>query len=110
MEQLIDFLYDMFPHDVIVEPCTGSNVMGERTYGDPVTWKAMCKGEHKLVRTLSGGEVVSTVTVVFAGNPGASVQDRFTLPSTFRLTRPDAVSVMTASDENGTHHQRAFFL
>ena len=92
---------DLMPDTVTLEPWTGQDGYGEPTYGDPVTYPARVVGKTRLVRTVSGEEKVSTVTVYLGAVPGASPQDRVTLPSRFVPQQPIILAIERIPDETG---------
>lgn len=94
---------DLCPHSVTIEPFSGLDQYGAKTYGAGITYQARVQGKVRMVKTLTGEEKVSMVTVYLAaGTVGA--QDRITLPSPFSPTQPDILDVQHVSDENGQHH------
>ena len=97
-----DFL-DMCPHTVTVEPFSSLDQYGAKTYGTAVTHRARVQGKTQMVRTLTGEETVSTVTVYLAAST-VGVKDRITLPSPFTPTQPAILNVQRVSDESGQHH------
>lgn len=107
-----DELLDMFPHEIIVETSGGTDVLGAPIlpFGTPTTRKGRVSGQHKTVRDKQGIEVLSTVNVAFAGTWGLTVDDRYTLPSGFSPQQPKPLSVKQASDGDGAHHERVFFV
>jgi len=44
-----------------------------------------------------------------AGVPGATVNDRFTLPARFSPLQPLPLAVEHVPDENGPHHEVVYF-
>lgn len=109
MKSIIKALRKLFPHTIGVEPFVSSNISGDATYGASVDRKGRVKGQHIIVRDDQGREIVSTVNIVFAGAFDITAKDRFTLPASFTPQTPVAISVSTAADENGPHHDRVFF-
>jgi hypothetical protein len=94
---------DMCPHTVTVEPFVSLDQYGAKTYGAAVTRRARVQGKTRMVRTMTGEESVSHITVYLA--PGTiGVQDRITLPSPFTPTQPDILDVQYVSDDAGQHH------
>ena len=62
-----------------------------------------------MVRDINGKDTVSKVHIVFNGHFGFNLKDEFTLPPEFDTTKPRAIAIQEASDENGRHHQTVFF-
>lgn len=118
-QQLIADLADLFPEAVLVEPCTGEDALGARTYGTAVSRACRITQRVQRVNDMSGQERVSHLNILLAGDFGYTVKDRYTLPARFAPSsaevsdvtkrQPVAVSVAYASDENGPHHQRIYF-
>lgn len=94
---------DMMPHTITVEPFVSEDMYGKYTYGAPATHQARCQGKNRMVRTATGEEVASTVTV-YVGLIGMNVKDRITLPATFHPTQPPILALGQVSDESGSHH------
>lgn len=109
MDSIVNDLLEFFPDNITIETFVSSDGMGARTYGPGVIWKGRVKGQHKLVRDTDGVDQMSTVNVVFAGAPGCSAKDRFTLPARFVPQQPKAISIDSSTDENGPHHERVYF-
>ena len=125
-DPLIPLLLDFFPDTIIVEPFTGNNRYGVKTYGAPLgtggVIRARITGKVQTVEGDDGQEHVSRVNALLAGAYGVTAQDRFTLPVRFstdknastpedqlRARQPTALSVAQVSDENGPHHERVYF-
>jgi len=107
---IIPDLLDFFPDVVLVEPFLGKTTLSSSTYGTVVSHPAKVQGRHTKVRTSDGTEQVSSVNVLFAGVFGVQVRDRFTLPTRFSPTQPTPLAVSRATDENGAHHERVYFV
>ena len=97
-------LRDLFGQTVTIAPWRRQNANGEGVFGDPVPWPVQISGVNKMVRNLSGQEVVASLKLVLFGAPIVSPKDRVTLPSGYLLLSPPILSVQVTSDENGPHH------
>jgi hypothetical protein len=93
---------DLCPHTITVEPFASVDLYGSYSYGAPATYRARVQGKNRMVRTVSGEEVVSTVTVYLQETVGP--KDRITLPAIFAPTQPKILDVARVSDESGSHH------
>jgi hypothetical protein len=93
----------MCPHSVTVEPFSSVDDYGAYSYGAAVTYQARVQGRNRMVRSVTGEEVLSTVQVYL---PHATItpKDRITLPATFQPTQPKVLDVQKVSDESGQHH------
>jgi hypothetical protein len=103
---MIDEFLDFLIQTVTIEPYLGQDAYGKATYGDPVEIQARVVGKHRLVRTVTGDEKVSTVTVYLGEVRGVTVRDRITLPAPFVPSQPLILAVETTPDELGIHHER----
>lgn len=105
----------MFPDSMTVEPYTGSDVEGTKTYGPPFTVICRIGGRTKTVADSDGRERVSSVQATVPGAYGLQTNDRYTLPARFSVNpsdptdlvarQPEALGVDQLSDENGPHHE-----
>lgn len=123
MDLLAELLAEgMFPDDLIIEPCTGSDAYGNKTYGAAYTIEARIVGRIKIIVDSDGRESVSHVQATIAGAPGTKADDRFTLPVRFSANpsetdptkalaarQPTALAVDHLSDEFGPHHEIIHF-
>lgn len=64
---------------VTVEPVTGWDQYGQKTYGAAVSYRARVSGKRRLVRSDKGDLVVSSHQVYFATTPAITPHDRITL-------------------------------
>lgn len=62
--------------------------------------------KNRMVRTVSGDEVVSRSHFYFHGTPGLEPEDKVTLPDG---TSPPILSVESYPDDHGSHHEVAYF-
>jgi hypothetical protein len=108
-KSIVKQLKKLFKDDLVVYPYLSADGITGPTYGTPETYKARIIGKHKVVRSLSGKEEVSTVEVWIAGTPDLSHLDKFELPSRFTPGDPVCLSIMNVSDENGPHHVKVYF-
>jgi hypothetical protein len=112
-------LVSMAPDTVTVEPCTGTDVYGTVSYGDPASYRTRCIGRNRVVFDQDGKERLSGATVVFFGEYGLTVYDRYTLPLRFsaepndpdnlEARQPQCLAVDRETDENGAHHTTVYF-
>jgi hypothetical protein len=113
-------LADLMPDTVIIEQPLTFDLDGEPlTYSAPVNAPARVVGKQQLVRALDGVEHMSATEATLGGVYGLTLQTRVTLPVRFsrlpaqpgnlaaRQFQPMAVEQL--SDENGPHHEKAFF-
>ncbi len=106
---ILNQIKKLYADTILVEPYISSDLLGVRTYGSSVPYKARIKGQHILVKDASGKEVMSTVQAWPDATTGITVRDRFTLPSRFSPQTPECIDVPYLSDENGAHHIKLFF-
>jgi len=92
---------DLMADTITLEPCTGADAFGAKTYGAATAWPACIEGKVRRVSNAQGQEQTSMVTVYVGGAPGAVPQDRVTLPARFPVTQPPLIAVGKLSDENG---------
>lgn len=100
---LFDAFSDCCPHTVTIEPFASLDQYGTKTYGSSVTHRARVQGKIRMVRSVTGEEVVSHITV-YMGPVTVGAQDRITLPSPFLPAQPAILDVQHVSDESGQHH------
>jgi hypothetical protein len=93
---------DLMRDVVILEPFAGLDGYGEATYGAARTIRARVVGRQRLIRTVTGEERLSAVTVYLAEAVGAGPQDRVTLPAAFQPTQPPLLAVARWPDETGS--------
>jgi hypothetical protein len=99
--QFITDLLELMPHEVTLQP-TVQDFKGARSLtGSAQTVPAHVVGQHKVVRTASGQEKVSTVHAILGGVFGATIWHKYTLPSAFAPVVPPALSVETYTEEDG---------
>lgn len=108
-DPILNDLDELFADIITIEPYTGSDSMGDPTYGSATTWKAKVRSHNMLVRDPGGREVISTVSVNIKGCPNLSIFDKVTLPADFTPRTPDIISIEKHRDENGPHHEKVFF-
>jgi hypothetical protein len=106
---IIPDLIDFFPDAVVVEPYVSSNGKGAKTYGTGVSISCHITQRIRKVSMPDGTETVSSVQVTLAGAFGIKTKDRFTLPERFEQRRPVCLAVKVATDEDGPHHETAYF-
>lgn len=120
MDILAELLAEgMFPDKITIEPTTGSDAYGTKTYGASYIVDARIVGRVKIVADQDGKESVSSVQATLAGSFNVSAADRFTLPARFSSNptdpdeiiarQPQALAVDQTSDENGPHHEVVYF-
>lgn len=112
-------LLDLAPDTVIVEPHTNVDEYGAVTYGTPASYRTRVIGRTKMVLDPDGQEQLSGATVVFFGEYGFSLLDRFTLPARFSMNQqdpsdlpsrqPKPLNIDRETDENGAHHTTVYF-
>ncbi len=106
---LNDDLAEMFTDTVAIERFIQTTGDGDDTYGSPMT--VPCRISEKIQKVLmpDGREVVSRVKITINAKPKCTVMDRFTFPDGYlpRTAKPMAVS--WHQDENGPHHETAYF-
>lgn len=108
--QIVALLADLFSDSVTLEAPTGFNMYGKPiAYGAAVVVSAHCMSGNRVVRDTTGKERVSTLQVILAGTPGATIHHRFTLPGRFKPPAPPVISVVQFQDENGAHHEQVNF-
>lgn len=108
-ESIVPFLEDMFSEYVLVEPYVASSGKGARTYAAGTSRRCRISERVRKIPMTDGQERVSNVQVTFAGTFSVKVEDRYTLPSRFTQTQPKCIAVKVATDENGPHHETAYF-
>ena len=105
---------------VTVEAFTGINEYGHVTgYAAPVDYKCRVLGRSKTVVDPDGQERLSGATVIFFGEYGFDLRDRFTLPVRFSADphdpsnvtarQPKPLNIDRETDENGAHHTTVYF-
>lgn len=109
MSGILDDLSDMFPDEVSVEPLTGEDRYGKKTYGTAVVYRAFVFGRIRKVMTMEGQEKVSSVTAVIASSAILDVKSRYTLPVRFTPRVPVVLAVDNSTDESGAHHSTVYF-
>lgn len=102
-------LSDLFPDTVTVEPYSSQGGFGDETYASGVSRSARVGAGGDLMYDEDGNEFVSRGKVIFAGAYGVQEKDRLTLPSDFRDTSVLVKRATPIRDENGAHHDVAFF-
>lgn len=108
--QIVALLADLFSDSVTLEAPTGFDMYGKPTaFGAPTVVDAHCMSGNRVVRDNTGKERVSTLQVILAGIPGATIFHRFTLPVRFKPPLPPVISVVQFQDENGAHHEQVNF-
>lgn len=117
--QLVGDLISLAADTVTVEPFVSVNEYGVVTYGSPTSYRCRVLGRSKIVLDPDGQERLSGATVVFFGEYGLSVFDRYTLPQRFSADpndpsnliarQPRALSIDRETDENGAHHTTVYF-
>lgn len=108
---IVPDLLELFGDEVKLEAPLGFDRLGVPTgYGPITTWRAHIAGKHRLMRDLNTGQTrVSSLQVLIAGVPGATVHWRVTLPSRYTPARPKILSVEQFTDESGAHHEQLLF-
>jgi len=108
--QIVSALIDLFSDTVSLEAPTGFDMRGNPTaYGATVVVRAHCMIGNRVVRDSTGKERVSSLRVILAGTPGATIYHRITLPVRFKPPLPPVISVEQFQDENGAHHEQVNF-
>ena len=103
-----DFL-DLMTQTVTIEPYTGQNASGEASYGTAVSYSARVVGKSRMVRNITGQEVVSSKTVyLYGASLSFSVKDRVTLPSGNVPQTPPMIAVSQFPDDEGNHHSALY--
>lgn len=100
-------LLDLMPDTLVAVP-GAVDAFGEWTAsGSTVNVPCRVEGRARLVRDLSGKEVVSSVQVYTGGVYSLTVDGhRYTLPSRFApKTEIQALHVELVADEEGPHHE-----
>lgn len=115
---ITSYLMDMVPDTVSVEPYLSTDAYGKVTYGPSTEYRTRVLGRTKMVLGYDGKERLSGATVVFMGEYGLTVNDRFTLPARFSMDpadsdiaarQPQCLSIDRETDENGAHHTTVYF-
>lgn len=89
---------------------SGMNEYGEETYGPDVSYRAHLRGEHKLVRALSGEEVTSSKRIYLEATVNVNPNSRITLSTgdvgttESGLRQPPILAIERRFDGNGAHH------
>lgn len=99
-----DFL-DLMTQTVTVAPYSGQNGSGEASYGSPVSYSARVVGKSRMVRNMTGQEVLSSKTVyLYGASLSFSTKDRVTLPNGNVPQTPPIIAVSQFPDDEGDHH------
>ena len=107
---ILKHLKDMFPDMIPVRRFISSSYKGGSVvYSTSKNFRAFAVGQHTMVRDINGKDVVSKAHIVFHGYFGFKLTDEFTFPPEFETTKPRAIAIQEATDENGRHHQTVFF-
>lgn len=105
----MDFeLYQLMPHDITVEPATGADAWGNRTYGTEATYKARIQNQRRKVVDINGEEVVSETTVYLATTVAISAHSRMTLPSGYVPRQPKIISIKRDEDQWGPYGTKIY--
>lgn len=104
---------------VTVEPFVSMDEYGKVTWGAPIDYRTRCLGRSRIVFDIDGKERMSGATVIFFGEYGFTVLDRYTLPLRFSAEpnnpsnlvarQPQCLAVDRETDENGAHHTTVYF-
>ena len=107
---LLPRLKKLFADKIIVRKKLSEDGMGsDPTYASATTYRARVIGQQKLVKTPTGKEVMSNVTVWIWGKPELGYDDKFTLPERFSPREPRPLAIDNFSDENKAHHVKVYF-
>lgn len=110
MGVITDDLADCFP-DILVAQPGSENAFGEFiASGAILSLTCYISGKIRLIRSLTGQEVVSSVKVIVNSiNTLTTTGYRYTLPTRFDpRVDIEALSVKHVSDEDGPHHEVVF--
>lgn len=103
-----DDLKDLMPDSVVWSPFVSRDQFGAPTYGTPTTLRARVVRKHRLVRDISGQQVVSTAQAwIISGDSEIGSTDQVTLPDG---TTPVIAAVERQGDEVGGRHTKVMFL
>lgn len=95
-------LVALMQDSITIEPYTGQSVNTEETYGSSVSYTCRVVGRRKMVRTATGEEAVSQVTVWLDRVADINPRSRITLPSRFTPQQPPILAIESFPDEQGT--------
>jgi hypothetical protein len=101
---------DMMRQTVTVEPVSGRDLFGNKTYGAALTYRCRLVGKRKLVIDEAGKEVLSRQTVYLATADAIDPESRVTLSTAdvgstaATAINPPIVSTARFPDETGWHH------
>ena len=108
-QEITSLLADMFSDSVGVELVTGTDATGEPTYAASVPRNCRVSGGGKRMFEPGGEEFTTKGKITFDGPYSIKAGTRITLPDDF----DDRIVVIRAvgkpRDENGPHHDKAFF-
>jgi hypothetical protein len=102
---IVEFL-DLMPATVSHAPFVSRDEFGAPTYGASTDYRARVIYKPTHVRGPAANIVLAKGVVWIAGTPGIQSEDRITLPDG---TTPPILAVARIPDENGAHHEKAFF-
>lgn len=117
---LTPYLISMAADTVSVEPYVSTDAYGNVTYGPSVNYTVRVINRTKMVLGYDGKERLSGATIIFFGEYGLTVLDRYTLPVRFSMDKPSdpsdlesrqpqCLAVDRETDENGAHHTTVYF-
>ena len=96
---------DILNDTITIEPYTGMDVNGDRTYGAAVTYPAFVSQRIKIVKNQQGENAVSNVSVMLDGAVvlDRMCRDRITIdPGTAYASQPVILAMEAAKDGDGT--------
>lgn len=99
-----------FSSTVQVAPRTSKNASAAPTYGTDVTYRAHLKGQHRMLRTADGQDVLSTMAVYLMTRDVIQPTCRLTLSTgdvgstDDAMRRPLVVAVEPRYHQGGRHH------
>jgi hypothetical protein len=102
MSPNVNAFADMMTQTIVWEQRTGTDEYGQGVFGAGQNLTCRIVSKERGVRTVDGGEAVSTTTIYVLGDYGITSVDRVTLPDG---SQPVIVDVKSYPDENGPHHQ-----
>jgi hypothetical protein len=105
----MDELRELMASEIVVEAAGTPDGYGDITYGSPQTITCRIRGGNKPVRDRNGLERTSTVQVWLDGVYGVTIDDRYTLPSPWQPTQPEAIDVQVVTDEDGPLFEKIMF-
>lgn len=96
----MDFLDGLRGQTVTIEPFTGQDMNGDRTYGPAVTYSCREEAVVRLIKNQQGEDVVNTSRVFLAPNVVVGYYDRITLGNG---TQPIILKINANPDVFGTN-------